>query len=103
MSIFKQTETMRAADWANIVNDPNERNILETLSDQRFDFRTVHGIVHDTGLDESFVTNFLSHSDFVRMSYAPGPGGSQLYTLSTRPVKTREALAATAIATKSFT
>lgn len=75
-----------------------EQRVLDALADERWDFRTISGVARATGLPEDRVAEAVGHleeSDLVRQSHAPGPDGTKLYTLSSRPVSRREELAAT--------
>ena len=89
-----QTHDTKAADWRETVEDPDERKVLDALSDERWDFRTVSSIADSAGLPEHRVAELLGHSDFVRVSDAPGPDATPLYTLKSRGVTAREELAA---------
>lgn len=80
--------------WRDRVTDPEDRAVFEALADEDFDFRTLQGLVDVTGLSPDRVQAALErHSDLVRLSAVPGPNGEALYTLSSRPVTTREQLA----------
>ena|SRR5436190_10098079 len=80
--------------WQSQVQDERERLVLEALSDERWDFRTIAGIARETGLSEDTVAEILDQSEYVRLSGAPGADGSKLFTLKSQPVSPREGLAA---------
>jgi hypothetical protein len=52
--------------WHERVHDADERRVLEALSDRRWDFRTVAGLVRATRLPEQRVNEILEGSEFVR-------------------------------------
>ena len=69
-------------------------SVLEAVEDERWDFRTVDGIVRQTGLAPELVQQILdTHPDLFRRSFVSGEDGKALYTLATRPEKLRERLA----------
>jgi hypothetical protein len=68
--------------------------VLHTLDESRADFRTVDGIVDETGIARDIVEEVLSKSpDAVRVSLASGPHGKLLYTRRDKPVTFRERVA----------
>ena len=73
---------------------PEERMVVATLEDARWDFRTLEGIAKDTGLTKERIQQILeSHAEIVRKSAIPDRLGRELYTLRSRPMKGRELFA----------
>ncbi len=67
------------------VGDDNLKHILESLSDESWDFRTVDGICKSTGLDRDLVVQILEgHPELIRKSAVPDRKGRMLYTLRSR-------------------
>ena len=65
--------------------------ILQALSENKYDFRTVHGIAKSTGLSPEKVTQLLGlMRDQVRTANVTDSRGNLLYTLKTRRKKFRE-------------
>ena len=63
--------------------------VRSALSDPRWDFRTVRGIVKDTGLSEGLVRQLLDeHRSEVRQTVSRDR--RRVYTLNSRPRKIRE-------------
>ncbi|MBC2693915.1 MAG: hypothetical protein HF982_01255 [Desulfobacteraceae bacterium] len=59
-----------------------KQRCLRPLDDPNWDYRTIEGIIKETGLGESFVTKVIeSHPDLVRKSIVPSKGRKQLYAL----------------------
>lgn len=66
--------------------------VRSALSDPRWDFRTVRGIVKDTGLSEGLVRQLLDeHRSEVRQTVSRDR--RRVYTLNSRPRKIREVVA----------
>ena len=62
------------------------------LEDPKWDFRTVKGIVEDSGLDREHVECLLAqHRPEIRQTMSRD--GRTIYTLRSRPVKLREIVA----------
>jgi len=71
-----------------------DEKVLKSLSDPRFDFRTVEGLSSELGLDEGLVRSVLAHhKDVVRVSSATDKRGRTLYALRQRPITAKERLA----------
>jgi len=78
--------------------------VRQALENPRWDFRTVDGLVEDTGFSREEVQALLeSHSAEIRKANVPDSKGRILYTLATKPMGVREILANTrAFITKTF-
>lgn len=78
--------------------------VIAALKNADFDFRTVHGIAQETGLNEDEVREALGRkADEVRVSDVPTEEGEELLAHSSKPVSAREAAAAAqAFASKSL-
>ena len=75
-------------------NEEAWARILPTLEDKRWDFRTVAGIAHETGIDAGIVQHLLEqHEEDVRKSPDWGNPGQFLYTRKSRRMTIREILA----------
>lgn len=73
--------------------DVDEERILNALSRQEFDFRTVEGLSAETGYEPVDIQKVLDrHSDIVRVSLVPDKYGRKLFTTKTKP-SLRERLA----------
>ncbi len=60
-----------------------EKKVFESLSNPKWDYRTISGIVKETGLDENLVSHILkSRKDLIRESIIPSASGERLFTLS---------------------
>ncbi len=67
--------------------------VRNALAHPRFDFRTVEGIVRETGLAAKLVQILLNeHSEEVRKALGTSKDGRILYTLRDRPKKLQEYL-----------
>jgi hypothetical protein len=73
------------------MKDPTEDAVVDALANQNWDFRTVDGIVRETGLQPDAVKEVLTRSERVRRSPVPGPNGADLYTLRDRSPSDRSA------------
>jgi len=72
----------------------DEIRVLEAVEDEKWDFRSVDGISRETQIPPSTVKEILeSHKNLFRKSDAPDRKGRILYTIRSRPVKSRERLA----------
>lgn len=66
--------------------------VRSALSDERWDFRTVQGIIRDTGLSESAVRNALEvHRSEIRQTISRDR--RPVFRLKSRPMKMREIVA----------
>ena len=73
-----------------------KERVLKSLSDPRWDFRTIEGIAKETQLSSEEVTmavESLLEEGKARESAVPDRLGRALYTLKTKPVSARESLA----------
>ncbi len=73
--------------WQDIVTDPTERKVLETLADPTWDFRTCDGIARSTGLPEREVQEIVAKyeaQDIIRQSPVRDKHGRSLFTLTSR-------------------
>ena len=82
------------SNWQEIISDPKERKVFEGLANPAWDFRTIDGLAKETKMSEHEVKGVLDkYPGLVRKSLFPDLNGHSLFTLTTRPVKTREILA----------
>lgn len=59
-------------DWRDMIVDVDERKVFEALENPKWDYRTIGGIIRETGLDEKFVAKVIDgHPDLVRKSIIP--------------------------------
>lgn len=71
-------------------DDPDEA-VMATLSDPRWEFRTVEGIVRATGLDVQTVRDVIRrNSEHVRGPLVPDERGREIYTLASRKPSWKE-------------
>ena len=78
------------------VNDQTRERVLSALADDRFEFRTIAGIVEDTGLTpECVLSTIETMPDLVRQSPVPDSIGNALYKLKSRPRTAREIISET--------
>ncbi len=81
-------------EWQRHVREPDAVRVLTALSSPDWDFRTVEGISHETGLPKDGVQEILKkYQQWVRESDAPGPNGQRLYTLRSRRPTVHEKIA----------
>ncbi len=60
-----------------------EKRVIASLSNPKWDYRTIPGIAKETGLDETTVQGiFESRKDLIRESIVPSKAGERLFTLS---------------------
>ena len=65
--------------------------VYEALANRKYNFRTVDGIVRDTGLPVHEVQNLLSqHEHEIRIAHSTDKEGHLLYTLRDRPKSLQE-------------
>ena len=68
------------------VHDPQ---VLDALRNERWDFRTPHGIAAEIAADEADVEDVLQRLEaagVVRRSAIPDPKGRKLYTVKEKPL-----------------
>jgi hypothetical protein len=84
--------------------DEHWERVEKALGNPNWDFRTIDGLAKDTGLASEEIRRLINrHSDRVRVSNVPDTQGRVLYTLASKPIRTREWLATVrAFAAKSF-
>ncbi len=75
--------------------------VLGALGNDKWDFRTVVGLVNETGLPPDAVQTVLDQSEAVRRSAVPGPAGQDLYTLSEPSLREAFSIARSAISKSS--
>ncbi len=72
----------------------NEKKVFESLSNPKYDFRTISGISKETGLFQSEVREILDkYPKLIRKSLVRNREGDELFTIRSRPIKIRERLA----------
>lgn len=60
-----------------------EQKVIKSLSKPEWDYRTIPGIVKETGLTETVVQRILeSRKDLIRESIVPSKNGERLFTLA---------------------
>ena len=92
MPVGRSTEVVHPKSATS--HSPKEINILEALSDPKWDFRTIEGIARDTGLSKAEVKEVIErHPHLIRKSPITNGRKVSLYTLRERPAKLRERLA----------
>jgi hypothetical protein len=76
--------------------DSDWDKVRQALEDSRWDFRTVEGMIEDTGLPSERIEEALRrHGAEVRVSNVPDSKGRILYTLASKRMGLRELLANT--------
>ena len=71
--------------------DEHWEAVRNALANPKYDFRTVDGIVRETGLADTEVQQILQqHQDAVRKAYTTDKMGRLLYTLRDRPQSLQE-------------
>lgn len=74
------------ATWEDVIKEPDEVKVFESLADTKWDFRSLDGISRTTGLQAGDVLGILTrHHDLVRTSVIPDRKGRTLYTLRENP------------------
>ena len=73
---------------------PMDRQVLDALADEKWDFRTIEGIAKETGVPTELVKQILQHyPSLVRRSPVRDTSGRALYTLRSRKMKQPERMA----------
>jgi len=68
--------------------------VKRALENPDWDFRTIDGLVKDTGLSREEIKRLLDeHGDEVRKAYVTDRNGNILYAPAEKPLKLRELLA----------
>jgi hypothetical protein len=96
-------ENAMAQDWRSVIRDPEEKRLFEALASPQWDFRTIDGLVEETGLSPKRVRAIIGkYPSLIRRSLVPDREGRDLYTLSSKSQGLREWFSVTrAITTKS--
>ncbi len=68
-------------DYRVAVTNPTEREVLDALADERWDFRSPGGIASTTGVPEEEVRAILDHSEYVQVFNFPNRTGEPVYAL----------------------
>jgi hypothetical protein len=81
----------RVATESSDLIERNEQAVMQALSDESFDFRSIWGLSESLGLEPSVVEAVLQkHADEIRVAAVPDSKGHTLYTLRSRPRKAQE-------------
>ncbi len=76
-------------DWTKVITDPRERAVFSALDSPNWDFRTIEGLVRDTGLDANEVRKVLGKYA-VLITAVPSSKYGTVYQLKNRTVQTTE-------------
>jgi hypothetical protein len=83
-ALFNQNEMREIAN-------PDAKSVLQALADEKWDFRTIDGLVKETDLPADRIRRILdSYPELVRRSPVRDRLGRSLYTLKSRAMKIPE-------------
>jgi hypothetical protein len=80
--------------WSEVINNPDERKVFESLADPNWDYRTINGIQRSSGLPMERIRDILHKYEgkYIRKSSIPDAQGRELYTLQTERTDVQEIL-----------
>jgi hypothetical protein len=83
-----------STSWSEVIENPDERKVFESLADPHWDYRTVDGIQKASGLPPEKVQDILHKYEgaYIRRSSVPDRQGRELYTLQTDRADVQEIL-----------
>ena len=77
--------------WRDVVTDPAEMRVFESLADERWELRTIRGMARDAGLPPERVQGVIDkHAPLIREANIPDSAGNRLFALRERPPSWRE-------------
>ena len=69
----------QAEAWRDVVTDPVEVRVFKTLTDERWQLRTIHGIARDAELSPDRVQGIIDkHAPLIREANIPDSAGNRL-------------------------
>lgn len=84
---------MKRPNWQKVVKDRNGRKVFKALANPEWDFRTVRGLINETGLSPTEIHKiFSSYPQLVRKSLVPSREGRDIYALHSRGNAVKETL-----------